>query len=284
MMLTDEGPYDFIPSTRLGSYWNLVFPYFFSSWAVYAPNSPRYNATLRFLARHGARLLGMLRTEYGGANNVYSDRAREAQGIINPDYLTLALYSQLAHGFTRNTFTTGETFNVGPLSSVWCGPVQNRSENGTCVPNNWDPNEYYRWAYLSPNSANNGAWLGLLRMLLIHEADYDKVGAPTSLYLAFATPFEWLQSTTGINVQSAPTLFGPLSYSMIKVSSALYQSNITLQLTNLAPLTRWAIRFRTQSAITSVLLNGKNYSNWDKSSNTISLPTSITKLQLIVTT
>ena len=93
------------------------------------------NGTLAYLAQHGARVIGMLKSQRGGFNNVYrlvtslsrslkwtvvwwittviglcSDRMHaflaEQQEPDHAEQLVLSLYATLAHGMTRGTGST----------------------------------------------------------------------------------------------------------------------------------------------------------------------------------
>ena len=55
-----EQPYRSVTESREGSYWNLVAPYALAS-GLFPPGSPEADGALRYLLRHGSRLLGLVR-------------------------------------------------------------------------------------------------------------------------------------------------------------------------------------------------------------------------------
>ena len=59
-LLDGEPAYDSLTQARLGSYWNLVMPYALAS-GLFAPGSPEATGILRYMLRHGSRLLGVVR-------------------------------------------------------------------------------------------------------------------------------------------------------------------------------------------------------------------------------
>ena len=152
-----EPAYDSLTQARLGSYWNLVMPYAFAS-GLFAPGSPEANGSLRYMLRHGSRLLGVVRA---GAYALYKDPVFPTSGTdqvygINAarfladndaaDQLVLSLYGSLAVAMTPNTFVSGEAASVAPIAG-----------------------NHFRSMYLPPNGASNAAFLETLRSLLVHE-------------------------------------------------------------------------------------------------------------------
>jgi hypothetical protein len=275
MLLDKEDPYDHLPTTVLGSYWNLVSHYGFSA-QVYAPGSLEAKATLHYLYNHGARLLGLLKVRDGAINDVYEvEHAKFLADNDQSDQLVLSLYNQLAHGMTRNTFITGEAANVGPLASKW--PLQfGACEIGSpCTPpsfeSGWAPNEYYRGMYLSPNSANNGFFLQILRLMLINEVTNNK-GEQQSLQLAFATPRGWLEEGKRIQVNDSPTLFGPVSYT---ITSKIEHNQVMadLEVPSRTPIGSLQLRLRVPGGkqLIGVKVNGHPYTKFDSSTETIDL-------------
>lgn len=267
MLLDKEAPYPNLTTTSIGSYWNLVAQYGFAA-QVYGPGSPEANAALSYLYNHGSRLLGQLRVRDGALDNVYAvDQAKFLADNDQPDQLVLSFYGALAHGMTQNTFITGEAENVGPLASKW--PLQfGACQAGTSC---WGSNEYYRGMYLSPNSANNGFFLALLRLMLINDVTNNK-GEPQSLQLAFATPRDWLDDGKKIDVHDAPTLFGPVSYT---ISSKIKHNQVTadLDVPNRTPIGKLQLRLRVPEGkkLSAVEVNGLPYAKFDAGTETIDL-------------
>lgn len=271
MLLDKEAPYVHLPATVLGSYWNLVSQYGFSA-QVYKPGSPEAKAAIQYLYNHGSRILGLLKVRDGAINSVYGvEQAKFLADNGQSDQLVLSLYSQLAHGMTRNTFITGEAVNIGPLASKW--PLQFGVSSGTppAFEYGWAPNEYYRGMYNSPNSANNGLFLKLLRLALIHELTNEK-GEPQSLQLAFSTPRGWLEDGKKMKVQDSPTLFGPVSYTITSnIDHNQVQAEIKLPGQNQSKGIHLRLRVPGGKKLTGVKLNGHPYTKFDPATETIDL-------------
>lgn len=201
-LLDGEQPYGTVTEARLGSYWNLVMPYALAS-GLLPPGGGQANGILRYLLTHGSRLLGLVRAGgyalYGQDPPPPTSATDEVYGINvarfladndQADQLVLSLYGDLGAGMTANTFVSGEAASVAPL-----------------------PGTSYRAMYLPPNSASNAAFLETLRLMLVHETA-DSRGRPRGLQLAYATPRGWLAPGKRIAVESVPTSFGPVSFSI----------------------------------------------------------------------
>jgi hypothetical protein len=100
--------------------------------------------------------------------------------------------------------------------------------------------------YLPPNSAANAAFLETLRSLVVHET-------PGALELGFATPRWWLAVGNLTTVQTMPTRFGPVSYSLQAVEREVYGS---ADLPPRAKNVRLRVRLPAGSRITSVVVDG----------------------------
>ncbi|CAN7748012.1 hypothetical protein [Paenibacillus sp. LjRoot56] len=274
MLLDKEDPYDHLPVTVLGSYWNLVAHYGFAA-QVYTPGTPEAKATLQYLYNHGSRLMGLLKVRDGAINNVYeAEHIKFLADNDQPDQMVLSLYNQLAHGMTRNTFITGEAANVGPLASKW--PKQfGICAKDPCPPPSfdagWGSNEYYRGMYLSPNTANNGFFLRLLRLMLINEVTNNK-GEPQSLQLGFSTPRGWLEKDKKIQVKDAPTLFGPVSYT---ITSKIDHNQVMadMDIPSQKPIGNLQLRLRVPAnkQLIDVKINGQTYTKFNANNETIDL-------------
>jgi hypothetical protein len=116
--------------------------------------------------------------------------------LDEPERALVSLYGNLAQGFTRNTFICGEGCALTPL----------------------DPGG--RFMYCPPNSAANSHFLTMLRWCLVQDWDLDDDGKPETLRLCFATPKRWLEDGKVINLERAPTAFGPVS---VRAESRLKQ-------------------------------------------------------------
>lgn len=242
-LLDGELAYDSLTQARFGSYWNLVMPYALAS-GLFAPGSPEATGSLRYMLRHGSRLLGVVRA---GAYALYKDPVYPTSGTdqvygINAarfladndaaDQLVLSLYGSLAVAMTPNTFVSGEAASVAPLAG-----------------------NHFRSMYLPPNGGSNAAFLQTLRSLLVHETR-DAVGAPVGLELAFGTPRPWLRAGRRIVVRRAATSFGPVSYTIeARTDSILASVEVP---TRPAPKSlKLRLRLPRGQHVESVTVNGK---------------------------
>lgn len=198
-LLDGGAPFDRLTDSREGSYWNLVAPYAFASGFI-PPRSGEATAVVRYMLRHGSRLLGLVRSgayrladnesTASGTDQVYGvNMARFLADADRPDQLVLSLYGTLAAALTPGTYVTGEAATVLPYRGR------------------------YRAMYLPPNNAGAAAFLETLRLSLVHEVRAPN-GSPTGLELAFATPRGWLADGKSIVVRDAPTSFGSVGYSI----------------------------------------------------------------------
>jgi hypothetical protein len=190
-----EDTHDPITNSRLGSYWDLVVNYVIGSRLFV--NSPREFWLSRYIETHGGLCMGLTRS--AATNNTFwtgTHRTNPLYGMRyildtlrrdDPDRALVSFYGMLAHGMTRNTFIGAEGCSIEPLD-----------DGG-------------RFFYCPPNSASNGQWLAVLRHLLIQDLDVDEDGAPDTLRLLFATPRRWLEDGKTIDIENAPTAFGPIS-------------------------------------------------------------------------
>ena len=150
-LIDGERPYGSLTEARLGSYWNLVAPYALASGLI-RPESAEARGALRYLLRHGSRLVGVVRAgayalypdpvfPTGGTDQVYGiNVARFLADNDEADQLVLSLYGTLAVAMTPETYVSGEAASVTPLGG-----------------------RYHRAMYLPPNGASNAAFLTTLR-------------------------------------------------------------------------------------------------------------------------
>lgn len=250
-------PYAAVTEARLGSYWNLVMPYVLAS-GIFRPGSPQASGVYKYMSRHGSRLLGLVRA---GAYALYRDPVFPTSGTdqvygINvsrfladndePDQLVLSLYGQLAAGMTEGTFVAGEAASVAPLERA-----------------------YYRSMYLPPNGASNAAFLTTLRLMLVHETT-EPDGDPLGLELAFATPRAWLRAGRRILVRNVPTSFGPVAFTL-EASEGAVRASVTVP--ERAPPRALMLRLRLPPGqrIAGVMLDGRPYERFDRTTGTIDL-------------
>jgi hypothetical protein len=268
MLLEDDNTlYSPITETRIGSYWNLCMPYAFATglWPGEGEDLP---AILRFMHEHGATLLGLLRFNYyptpigayhaqglpgyatTGYDNVYlPSYIRVLAELDEAERLVLSFYGKLAHGQTRNTFISGEGDTVGVF-----------------------PGLDYRSSYGAVCSANNVAFLLPLRLMLIRESFNPESGAPEGLYLAHATPREWLDAGKRIEVRDAPTCFGAVSYT-IESGLDRREIRVRLSLPDRNPISTLHLRLRAPAPfrLKSATLNGAPFTDFDPATETFNL-------------
>jgi hypothetical protein len=204
-LLTNEPPHDPITDRRIGCYWNVVIDYVAGS-GLFGPGTEQETWIPRYQEEHGGLCMGMLRA--GATENTFwTDKYQiwplyttryvlEKLRLDEPERALVSLYGNLAQGFTRNTFICGEGCALTPL----------------------DPGG--RFMYCPPNSAANSHFLTMLRWCLVQDWDLDDDGKPETLRLCFATPKRWLEDGKVINLERAPTAFGPVS---VRAESRLKQ-------------------------------------------------------------
>jgi hypothetical protein len=267
-LLDREEPYDWLTASRPGSYWNLVMPYALAS-GLFRPGSVQATGVLRYMLRHGSRLLGLVRAAafslyrdpvhpVSGTDHVYGiNVARFLADNDEPDQLVLSLYGALAAAMTPGTFVSGEAASVAPL-----------------------PGRYYRAMYLPPNNASNAAFLETLRAMLVHET-VNRNGVARGLELAYATPRLWLRSGRRIVVRRAATSFGPVSFS---IESQARSIRVTLEVPSRAPPRTLTLRLRLPrgSRLTNVVLNGRPFRRFSSRTETIDLSGQTGTLELVV--
>jgi pimeloyl-ACP methyl ester carboxylesterase len=242
-LLDREAAYGSLTEARLGSYWNLVMPYALAS-GIFAPESPEATGVLKYMLRHGSRLLGVVRAgayalyerpvyPVSGTDQVYGiNVARFLADGDAADQLVLSLYGSLAVAMTPNTFVSGEAASVAPLAGT-----------------------HFRSMYLPPNGASNAAFLQTLRSLLVHETR-DREGAPTGLELAFATPRPWLRAGRRIAVRRAPTSFGPVTYSLVARSDTIH-ATVDVPSRPAPKTLKLRVRLPRGQSVDGVTVNGK---------------------------
>ncbi|WP_405394150.1 hypothetical protein [Microbispora hainanensis] len=220
-LLSGDQPYETITQSRDSSYWNLLTYYGYASGFFTQEENAKL---LRYVHTHGGTFLGMVRFNYTGQAigdcNPDGIAGYEGTGVDQvygyqynrflanndqPDRQVLSFYGQLAHGFSRDTFTVGEGANIDPC-----------------------PGTFYRGTWLSPLSANNASFLKDLREMLVHE-EGDELGRPTGLRLAPATPRGWLADGKTVGVGDLPTVYGPVGYTLTsQLSKGVVRADVRL--------------------------------------------------------
>ncbi len=259
-LLEQVKAYRSLTASRAGSYWNLVAPYAFASGLI-APHSPQARAVLRYMLRHGSRLLGLVRAGayalYGepryptsGSDQVYGlNVARFLADNDESGQLVLSLYGQLAAAMTPGTFVSGESASIAPLRGS---------------------HSLYRTMYLPPNGASNAAFLETLRLMLVHETT-ARDGTPRGLELAFATPRAWLAAGQEIAVRGMATSFGRVSFTIEPTVDSVH---VDLDVPAGVPLRTLRLRLRLPAGerISDVTMDDVPLQQFDSRTGTIELP------------
>jgi hypothetical protein len=227
-------------------------PYALAS-GLFAPHGEQARGVLRYMLRHGSRLLGLVRAGayalYGrdapfpvsGTDQVYGiDVARVLADNGEADQLVLGLYGQLAAGMTPGTFVAGEAASVAPV-----------------------PGQRYRSTYLPPNGAANAAFLETVRLALVHETR-------DGVELAYSTPRAWLGAGKRVAVANAPTRFGPVAFS---IETHARSADVTVEAPRRARPRALKLRLRVPAGtrVGSVTLGGRPYRRVDVTTGTIDL-------------
>ena len=223
-LLADEKPHDPLTATRTGSYYDLMIPYVLGS-GVFGPGDDREGWIIDYLRNHGGLSMGMIRSmphqgefnKQPGVNVLYG--LRYSLTLLrrgDRDHALVGFYGQLAQGMTRDTFIGGEG------SRFLHGDRHGRS------------------FYLPPNSASNATFLTTLRYLLVQDWDLDDDGRPETLRLLDAIPPRWLKDGAVIDVQKAPSAFGPIG---VRVESRLKKGEVVVTTEAPArPVGKWLVR------------------------------------------
>lgn len=152
-----------------------------------------------------------------------------------PKKAILGLYGSMAYGMSRST-----------CSSVEC----TRIESGANAPT-------------LPHLRSGTQQLKLLRMMLVREEG-------ERLILAQAAPQHWLKQGQCVEIQNAPTMFGPASYT---IRSAVDEGRVTVQLIppvrNPPQEIQVFVRHPEGRPIQQVLLDGKPLEAFDAGSVTL---------------
>ena len=162
-------------------------------------------------------------------------------GLIQHDMIRQALlmtYADMAHQYTRGTWTAPETRSILPEhdAAPYCTPAQLVVALMT------------KWLLVFQDPQSETLWLGK--------------GAPR----------EWLQNGKSISVTHAPTRWGRIDYSIrSKIDSGQITAEINLP-PHFAATTKLRLRAPGTAQLRSVTLNGKTWTNLDRQLETITIP------------
>ena len=162
-------------------------------------------------------------------------------GLIQYDMIREALlmmYSDMAHQYTRGTWTAPETRNV----------LIDRPAAPYCTPAQLVVSLMTRWVLVFEDPQSETLWLGK------------------------AIPRKWLEDGKNTSVSAAPTRWGRVGYS---IESHMKDRNIaaTVELPSAFPaVTKLRLRAPEDAKIKSVTLNGKPWTQFDAAEETITIP------------
>jgi hypothetical protein len=220
-----ESPYSFIPSDPLGNFWILFAPLMLETGAFPADGQPARWIT-DFMEQRGGLLAGMARF-YRGVDHIYGfayplqlyDRGDRKRFLAT-------VYSILAHGNSRDNFTSPEVAGVFPLRTdnrAWIDIFQRSLWNWDLYGTGWMQEEFGKAIGAEPLSAGAGMALQLVRKMVFDES-LDRDGKLTGeLDLLKMAPSHWLEAGKRIELKGMPTCFGAMSF---RLQSYLDQGKI----------------------------------------------------------
>jgi hypothetical protein len=178
--------------------------------------------------KHG-ELAGFLSYGYG-YGLIQHDMTREA---------LLMMYSDMAHQYTRGTWTAPETRSIliDRLAAPYCTPAELVVALMT------------RWLLVFEDPESNTLWLGK------------------------AVPRKWLEDGKTTAVSAAPTKWGRVGFSMVShVKTGTIAAQIELPNSSFTASTNLRLRAPGEVKMKSVTLNGKPWTQFNSESETITIP------------
>jgi hypothetical protein len=195
-----------------------------------------------YRSRHHDVILGMP-TAYGFNTGILAGFLSYGYGygLLQHDLIRealLTMYSDMAHQYTRGTWIAPETRSILPDEGAapYCTPAQLVVALMT------------KWLLVFEDPQSETVWLGK------------------------GIPRKWLQDGKKISVATAPTRWGRVDFT---IASHLASGEIRAQLNlpqNFVALTKVRLRAPNNAALKSATLNGKPWSNFDASTETITIP------------
>jgi hypothetical protein len=164
-------------------------------------------------------------------------------GLIQYDMIRealLTMYSDMAHQYTRGSWTAPETRSIVPDQGAapYCTPAQLVVALMT------------KWLLVFEDPQSDTLWLGK------------------------AIPREWLANGQTVAVREAPTRWGRIGFDIkSQIDSKQITANIKLP-ADFAATTVLRLRAPDHAILKSVTLNGRSWSNFDPEAETITIPAS----------
>lgn len=195
-----------------------------------------------YRSRHHDVILG-LPTAYGLKTGILAGFLSygHGYGLIQHDMIREALlmtYSDIAHQYTRGSWSAPETRSIvpGEGAAPFCTPAQLVVALMT------------KWLLVFEDSQSETVWLGK------------------------GVPRKWLEEGKKISVKNAPTRFGRLSFAVVShLSSGVIQAHLKLP-RGIRATSKLRLRVPGNAVLKSVTLNGKPWTKFDISSETITIP------------
>jgi hypothetical protein len=129
------------------------------------------------------------------------------------------------------------------------------------VEHHWGQGQYF-----GPPSTD-GAWFELYRHMLIHERDDDV------LVVGQATPRAWLRDGQRIDVQRAPTYYGPVSATVeSRAAAGEIQAEVQLSGTRRPAALHLRLRHPDGARLRSVTVNGQPWTDLDVAGEWVKIP------------
>jgi len=165
-------------------------------------------------------------------------------GVLQHDWVReflLSYYSIMAHGYSRGTWTSVESAALNMSRyAPYCTPSQ------LLIP-------------------------VLTKWMLVFEDPNEPV-----LWLAKATPQQWLENGKKISISGAPTRFGMVAYELrSEMGKGKVYGTISLPPGPSSPTVNIRIRVPGDRRMQSILVNGKPWKDFDPAQNIITLPPAI---------
>jgi hypothetical protein len=179
-----------------------------------------------FMEQRGGLLAGLARF-YRGVDHIYGfaypmqlyDRGDRKRFLAT-------VYSILAHGSSRDNFTSPEVAGVFPLRTdnrAWKETFHRSLWNWDLYGAGWMQEEFGKAIGAEPLSAGAGMALQLVRKMVFDE-NLDRDGKMTGeLDLLKMAPSHWLETGKRIELQRMPTCFGEMS---LRLESQLSRGKI----------------------------------------------------------
>jgi hypothetical protein len=201
------------------------------------------NLIVRYRAKHHDTILGVP-TVYGYNTGILAGFLAygTGYGLIQHDSIPEALlltYAVMAHQYTRGTWTAPETrpVFVDNPAAPYCTPAQ------LVVP------LLTKWMLVFEDPMSETMWLGK------------------------AMPRNWLEDGKTSSVSSAPTRWGKVGFSIVShLREGQIAAIVDLPVNGFTATTKLRLRTPGQRPMKSVLLDGKPWTQFDSSDETITIP------------